>query len=144
MIKNITPEILGSVIRKCSMLIGLRSNLRLAAIATSGEQPAPKTIVLAKNSALCSGSGVIAHGVLLGHPHYNKKNFPQFVMNHGNWDIYANDQGACAAIPTEDAALIGCSASHFGNMDYVRKTLQPFGPEHWLKSFRGQQRECAA
>lgn len=139
--QNITPEILGSVIRKCAMLVGIGSNLRLAAIAASG---APKTIVVAKNSALCSGSGQVAHGVLLGHPDYNKKNFPLFVMNHGNWDIYANDNGKCAAIPTESAAMEGCKASHFGDMDYVRATLQPFGPEHWLKSIRGQQWEYAA
>ena len=77
---QITKEILGRVARKCNEMVGISSNLRLAAIATSG---APKTIVIAKNSALCSGSGVIVHGVLVGHPHYNKKNYPLFVMQIG-------------------------------------------------------------
>lgn len=144
MIKNITPESLGSVIRRCAKLIGFESNLRVAAIATNEGEP--KTIVVAKNSALCSGNGLVVNGALLGHPHYNKQNYPLFVMNHGSWDIYVNAKGACAAIPTEEAALEGCSASHFGDMAYVRATLKPFGPEHWLKSFRsmGQRQECAA
>ena len=41
------------------------------------------------------------------HQHYNRQNFPRFVCHHGNWDIYANDQDRCAAIPTETAAAIG-------------------------------------
>lgn len=47
------------------------------------------------------------------HPYYNTTNFPHFVCNHGNWDIYRNDKDYCAAIPTRP----GCKASHFGDMN---------------------------
>lgn len=57
------------------------------------------------------------------HTFYNHDNFPRFVCNHGNWDIYANDKGHCAAIPTDKAAADGCLASHFGDAGYVRCTL---------------------
>lgn len=70
------------------------------------------------------------------HEHYNQENFPVFVVNHGNWDIFANETGACAAIPTKEAAEIGCKASHFGDMTFVRKELQPFGPECHLSGVR--------
>ena len=57
-------------------------------------------------------------------PHwYNKAAFPHFVVNHGNWDIYSDERGYCAAIPTDEAAAKGCKASHFGDMNYVRVTL---------------------
>ena len=57
------------------------------------------------------------------HSHYNKKKFPHFICNHGNWDIYANERGDCAAIPTEAAKANGCEASHFGDIRYVWVTL---------------------
>jgi hypothetical protein len=57
------------------------------------------------------------------HEYYNKRNFPRFIVNHGNWDIYANDRDYCAAIPTDEAATQGCKASHFGDLAYVRATL---------------------
>ena len=57
------------------------------------------------------------------HPHYNRDRFPHFVCSHGNWDIYADDSGYCAAIPTAKAADAGCLASHFGDVGYVRCTL---------------------
>lgn len=57
------------------------------------------------------------------HPHYNRDNFPIFVCNHGKWDIYRNEKGYCAAIPTMQAAIDGYKASHFGDANYVRVTL---------------------
>lgn len=54
---------------------------------------------------------------------YNTENFPTFICNHGNWDIYTNSRGYCAAIPTRDAAGIGCKASQFGDRAYVKTTL---------------------
>jgi hypothetical protein len=57
------------------------------------------------------------------HDHYNRDHFPIFVINHGNWDIMADERGYCAAIPTESAAGIGCKATHFGDMAYVRQTI---------------------
>lgn len=64
----------------------------------------------------------------MAHAHYNIENFPHWVGNHGNWDIYRNDNGNCASIPTDEAAKHGCKASHFGNMDSVRAILG----ESWL------------
>lgn len=60
---------------------------------------------------------------MASHPYYNRTNFPRFVCRNGNWDIYANAAGYCAAIPTEAAAADGCKASHFGDAAYVRVTL---------------------
>lgn len=57
------------------------------------------------------------------HPDYNKNNFPIFVCNHGNWDIYRNADGYCAAIPTPAKEADGCKATHFGDANYVRVTL---------------------
>lgn len=54
---------------------------------------------------------------------YNTKNFPTFICHHGNWDIYTNSRGWCAAIPTTTAAGIGCKASQFGDRAYVKSTL---------------------
>lgn len=54
---------------------------------------------------------------------YSKGNYPYFVCHHGNWDIYSNDRGYCASIPTEAAAANGCRASHFGDAGYVKATL---------------------
>lgn len=59
----------------------------------------------------------------MAHPDYNTTNFPIFICNHGNWDIYRNADGYCAAIPTQKAAANGCRASHFGDANYVRVTL---------------------
>lgn len=55
--------------------------------------------------------------------YYTTINFPRFICHHGNWDIYANASGYCAAIPTAEAAANGCRATHFGDMNYVRATL---------------------
>ncbi len=62
-----------------------------------------------------------AHGS--SHDLYNTTNFPTFVFNHGNWDIFKNDQGKCACIPTISAAANGCKATHFGDMEYLKVTL---------------------
>ncbi len=51
---------------------------------------------------------------------YNTDLFPVLVAHHGNWDIYRNANGYCAAIPTEHGAAIGCRASHFGDMAHLR------------------------
>jgi hypothetical protein len=55
--------------------------------------------------------------------YYNVDNFPVFVCHHGNWDIYKNANGYCAAIPTPEALANGCHATHFGDMAYVAVTL---------------------
>jgi hypothetical protein len=55
--------------------------------------------------------------------HYTVENYPVFVCNHGNWDIYANSRGWCAAIPTPQARANGCIATHFGDAQYVKSTL---------------------
>ena len=55
--------------------------------------------------------------------HYSTDNFPVFIANHGNWDIYANYDGRCASIPTPEAAAMGCLSSHFGDAGYVKTTL---------------------
>jgi hypothetical protein len=57
------------------------------------------------------------------HSTYNTDNYPRFVINHGNWDIYANETGHCAAIPTKDGEANGCAATHFGDAGYVRTVL---------------------
>ncbi len=57
------------------------------------------------------------------HIRYNTTNYPHRVGNNGNWDIYRNDDGACASIPTPAAALQGCQATHFGDMKYVKEQL---------------------
>ena len=57
------------------------------------------------------------------HEYYNRASFPRFVVNHGKWDICANDTGHCAAIPTPEAEADGCKASQFGSLAYVAATL---------------------
>jgi len=54
------------------------------------------------------------------HPFYNFDNYPHFVCMDGNWGIWASGNGHLAAIPTPRAARIGCLASHFGDMRYLR------------------------
>ena len=61
------------------------------------------------------------------HHCYNRDQFPHFIANHGNWNLYANDSGYCAAIPTPEAAANGCNATHFGDLAYVNATLQREG-----------------
>ena len=58
------------------------------------------------------------------HDEYNTDNFPAFVAHHGNWDIYMNDRGYSAAIPTAEAAKNGCRATHFGDFNYTRAALR--------------------
>jgi hypothetical protein len=55
--------------------------------------------------------------------HYTKENFPIFVAHHGNWDIYRDDKGNCAALPV----VPGCLSSHFGDMRYTRCVLAAEG-----------------
>ena len=57
------------------------------------------------------------------HSYYTRENFPYFIAHSGNWDIYANASGYCASIPTSEAALNGCLATHFGDAEYIRVTL---------------------
>ena len=57
------------------------------------------------------------------HEYYNREHFPRFIVNHGNWDICANETGHCAAIPTAEAEAKGCLASNFGDLRYVAVTL---------------------
>ena len=53
--------------------------------------------------------------------YYNTTNFPILVAHHGNWDIYRNEKGQCAAIPIPDKDHAGgCHPSHFGDMDYLK------------------------
>jgi hypothetical protein len=54
---------------------------------------------------------------------YNTDNYPHFVCNNGNWDIYTDAKGYCASIPTPEAAAQGCKATHFGDRGYVRAVL---------------------
>lgn len=55
--------------------------------------------------------------------YYSIDNFPIFVANNGNWNIYANAGGHCASIPTPSAEADGCLPSHFGDAGYVKTTL---------------------
>lgn len=68
---------------------------------------------------------IAEHANLFEHAnnYYNRDLYPEFVVNHGNWDIYASPTGACAAIPSEAGVIAGCRASHFGDRAYVAKTL---------------------
>ena len=54
---------------------------------------------------------------------YTKKMYPLFVANHGNWDIYCDLDGRCAAIPTAAAKAGGCRASHYGDLNHVSMTM---------------------
>lgn len=58
------------------------------------------------------------------HAIYNKTNYPIFVANNGNWDIYRNRSGYCAAIPTDRGAAMGCIATHFGDAKYASMMLK--------------------
>lgn len=51
--------------------------------------------------------------------YYNTERFPILVAHHGNWDIYRNAAGYCAAIPVENK-VGGCRASHFGDLAHLR------------------------
>jgi hypothetical protein len=57
------------------------------------------------------------------HEYYNTDNFPHLVCRHGNWDIYRNGRNACAAIPSAVGEVLGCNATQFGDMQYVRIAL---------------------
>lgn len=53
--------------------------------------------------------------------YYNRDQFPIFVAHHGNWDIYRNAKGDCAALPIPSMDREGgCRASHFGDMNYLK------------------------
>jgi len=54
---------------------------------------------------------------------YNTANFPIMVCRHGNWNIWRNAKGSCAAIPSEAGERAGCKPSQFGDMAYVRQVL---------------------
>lgn len=49
---------------------------------------------------------------------YNKEQYPVFMFNNGNWDIYSNGQST-AAIPTPEGLARGCKPSHFGSIRYA-------------------------
>ena len=51
--------------------------------------------------------------------YYHVFNFPKFVAKHGNWDIYCNHKGECAAI----AKVQGCKSTHFGDLRFVERAL---------------------
>lgn len=51
---------------------------------------------------------------------YNTIHYPTLIAHHGNWDIYTNAKGFCAAIPTPEAKALGCKSSHFGDMTYLK------------------------
>jgi len=55
--------------------------------------------------------------------YYSTQNFPNFVGNHGAWDIYANHHGKCAAIPTDTGQANGNLPSNFGTLGYAMRTL---------------------
>lgn len=55
------------------------------------------------------------------HSIYNKRRYPHFVCNHGAWDIYADSNRYCVAIPVDPHS--GHKPSHFGDADHVRRTL---------------------
>lgn len=54
---------------------------------------------------------------------YTRENYPIFVAPNGPWNIWRNDVGACAAIPTEKALKEGHLPSHFGPLEYAAHTL---------------------
>ena len=63
------------------------------------------------------------------HNFYNKQNFPNFVCQNGNWDIYCNQQGECAALSKAE----GCRSTHFGDLLFVRGALHVEIPDHLLE-----------
>lgn len=48
------------------------------------------------------------------HDFYNTQNFPVILAHSGPWDIYRNNEGYCAAIPSDPNS--GHKASHFGEL----------------------------
>ena len=56
------------------------------------------------------------------HSHYNRRDFPLFLLNHGNWDICANLSGYCAAVARSDRP--GSRSSHFGDIGYTYCTIR--------------------
>jgi len=62
-------------------------------------------------------------GLPKDYEYYKKEDYPFFVVNHGNWDIYRDADGYCVAFPTKEAKAKGCKTSHFGDMEYTMKTL---------------------
>ena len=63
------------------------------------------------------------------HNFYNKQNFPIFVCRYGNWDIYCNQQGECAAL----AKVEGCRSTHFVDLIFLRNALHIEIPDHLLE-----------
>lgn len=55
--------------------------------------------------------------------YYSTQNFPNFVGHHGAWDIYANHDGKCAAIPTDEGKTNGNLPSQFGNLSHAMRIL---------------------
>jgi hypothetical protein len=50
-------------------------------------------------------------------PIYNTTNYPiRLTKERGNWDLYGNAKGYCAAIATKNS----CRSSQFGDRDYFR------------------------
>lgn len=76
---------------------------------------------------------------MIGDSYYTRDNFPHLVCNHGNWDICANADGHCAAIPTPEMAKRGCVATHFGDINYTRSTLGREAVREFLLKFSGSR-----
>jgi hypothetical protein len=58
--------------------------------------------------------------------HYSVENYPLFVCNHGFWDIYANAQGSCVAIPNDEVRAKGCFATVCEDTTYVKGAAPGF------------------
>lgn len=69
---------------------------------------------------------------------YNRSNYPIFICRHGNWDIFANANGACASIPTGFPESKGCKASAFGTVQYVQQTLKVDAPGILARALAGR------
>lgn len=54
---------------------------------------------------------------------FSIKNYPIFVMAHGNWDIMRNYSGTCVAIPNAQGESVGASSSFFGDYRWVKETF---------------------
>ena len=65
-------------------------------------------------------------GRTVDHNFYNTKNFQIFLCHWGNWDIYSNHNGQCAAI----AIVTGCKSTHFGDLRFAERALHIEIPAH--------------
>lgn len=58
-----------------------------------------------------------------GSDYWTISRFPLFIGHNGRWNIHADADGYCAALPTVSGLAHGHKASHFGDAGYVRATL---------------------